>query len=193
MGGTDMDGTHMGGPGGHTMSDGSWALDEAAGGRLSARWWKWALSAPDDRSPVADTTGEHAGWKQPTDVWFLAGTYGGRVTRRCEVPSGRPLFFPVINIQHSRAYSKEPRILPVKEATAFLNGSELPLREFASHSFRIGLTRNLAWGIWGGIAPLTPGHYVLEIKGSTQDGFWVDTTYHLTVLDHRDHTDHTDR
>ena len=57
------------------------------GGELAARWWQWALSAPDDRSPVSDTTGEFAGWRQPDDVWFLAGTYGGRVVRRCSKSS----------------------------------------------------------------------------------------------------------
>ncbi|MGW1717652.1 hypothetical protein [Streptomyces sp. NPDC002156] len=168
---------------GDAASDGSWQIDETEGGQLAARWWKWALSAPDSRSPVKDTTGEHAGWKQPADLWFLAGTYGGRVTRRCEVPSGRPLFFPVINIQHTRLYSKEPQTLPVEEASAFLNGSPLPLREFASPWFRAGLMRRVAWGIWGGIAPLVPGQYVLEIKGTARNGFWVDTTYHLAVVD----------
>lgn len=37
-------------------------------------------------------------------------------------------------------------------------------------------------GDMGGNRPLTPGQYVLEIKGSTTGGFWVDTTYHLTAV-----------
>ncbi|MFI2432212.1 hypothetical protein [Streptomyces sp. NPDC018693] len=164
------------------VSDGSWAIDDEQGGELAARWWRWEMSAPEDLSPVADTTGEHAAWQQPADLWFLAGTYGGRVVRRCEVPAGRPLFFPVINIQHTLGFSKEPVKLPVTRATAHLNGAPLPLREFASGPFRVGLRRRLAWGIWGAVAPLTPGQYVLEIKGDTRDGFSVDTTYHLTVV-----------
>ncbi|MDW4905826.1 hypothetical protein RB628_10900 [Streptomyces sp. ADMS] len=50
-------------------------------------------------------------------------------------------------------------------------------------AFRVTLRRRLAWGIWGGITPLAPGQYVREIEGSERNGFWVDTTYHLTVVD----------
>ncbi|MFE9627706.1 hypothetical protein [Streptomyces sp. NPDC006527] len=158
--------------------DSTWKLSDKEGGVLAGRWWKWALSAPDDLSPVQDVTGEHAAWNQPNDLWFLAGTYGGRVVRRCAVPSTRPLFFPVLNMQHTRAYSKVPQSLTVAEATASVNGIPLTLQEFSA-PFRTGLTRRFAWGIWGGITPLTPGQYVLEIKAQSTSGFWVDTTYHL--------------
>ncbi|MEV7387844.1 hypothetical protein [Streptomyces sp. NPDC091215] len=165
---------------GGTESVGSstWRLSDERGGALAGRWWKWALSAPDAVSPVFDTTGEHADWKQPDDLWFLAGTYGGRVVRTCAVPSDRPVFFPVLNMQHTRGHSKVPQIPGVSRATAFLNGVELRLQEFAG-PFRTGLIRRFAWGIWGGVTPLTPGQYVLEIKAEAMGGFWVDTTYHL--------------
>ncbi|MEU8675930.1 hypothetical protein [Streptomyces sp. NPDC048560] len=156
----------------------TWKLSDEEGGKLAGDWWKWALSAPDDRSPVSDTTGEHAAWKQPSGLWFLAGTYGGRVVRRCAVPSDRPFFFPVLNMQHTRAYARVPQSMKVVEATASLNSVPLPLREFTA-PFRTGLTQRYAWGIWGGFAPLTPGAYVLEIKARATNGFWVDTTYHL--------------
>ncbi|MFJ9057863.1 hypothetical protein OHB07_03375 [Streptomyces sp. NBC_00111] len=158
--------------------DSGWKLSSAEGGRLAGRWWKWALSAPEGRSPVEDTTGEHAAWNQPDDLWFLAGTYGGQVVRRCAVPSARPLFFPVLNMQHTRSYSRVPLSMSVAEATASLNGIALPLEEFTA-PFRTGLTQRYAWGLWGGVAPLIPGQYVLEIKARATNGFWVDTTYHL--------------
>ncbi|MGE7386206.1 hypothetical protein ACQKM2_12105 [Streptomyces sp. NPDC004126] len=161
---------------------GAWQVGDQEGGVLAGRWWQWALSAPEDRSPVSDTTGEHAGWQQPDDLWFLAGTYGGRVVRRCEVPCDRPLFFPVLNIQHTKLYSRKPLRLDVAEAKAFLNGAPLDLREFTAPPFAVGLRTHLAWGIWAGTAPLIPGQYVLEVKGATTDGFWVDTTYHLTAV-----------
>ncbi len=64
----------------------------------SVRWWQWAWSFPDDASPVADRTGELCASKQSGEVWFLAGTYGTRRTiRRCTVPAGKYLFFPLIN------------------------------------------------------------------------------------------------
>ncbi|WP_031085502.1 hypothetical protein [Streptomyces sp. NRRL WC-3549] len=147
-------------------------------GALAGRWWQWAMSAPEDRCPVKDSTGEHAAWGQPDDVWFLAGTYGGRVVRRCAIPADRPVFFPVLNMQHPRSYSRIPRSLDVTEATASLNGLPLPLREFSA-PFMTGLTQRYAWGVWGAVEPLLAGEYVLEIKGRATSGFWVDTTYHL--------------
>ncbi|MFE0642773.1 hypothetical protein ACFW2Y_14340 [Streptomyces sp. NPDC058877] len=160
----------------------TWQISEAEGGGLAARWWQWALSAPDDASPVADLTGEHAGWRQAEDVWFLAGTYGGQVVRRCEIPSDRPVFFPIVNVQHTKLHSRTPLTLGVARADAHLNGVPLPLREFTAPPFRVGLRMHLAWGIWTGLGPLTPGQYVLEIKARTTSGFWVDTTYHLTAV-----------
>ncbi|MFB7208610.1 hypothetical protein [Streptomyces sp. NPDC056255] len=155
-----------------------WKPNNEEGGALAGRWWQWALSAPDDRSPVRDTTGEHAAWNQPDDLWFLAGTYGGRVVRRCAIPSDRPVFFPVLNMQHPRSYSRIPQRTTATEATASLNSVPLSLQEFTA-PFRTGLTQRYAWGIWGGFEPLTPGQYVLEIKAAATNGFWVDTTYHL--------------
>jgi hypothetical protein len=62
------------------------------------RWWQWAASTPAPQNPVADTTGEHCEEGQSGRVWYLAGTVGsGSVTRTCTVPTGRALFFPIIN------------------------------------------------------------------------------------------------
>jgi len=66
-------------------------------GDWSAEWWRWALSVPAATNPVADTTGAHCGEGQSGQVWFLAGTFGGAVTRACTVPSDKHLFFPVLN------------------------------------------------------------------------------------------------
>lgn len=166
---------------GRTARGGSWEPTDQEAAVLAARWWKWALSAPDNRSPVLDTTGKHAGWKQPADLWFLAGTYGGRVVRRCELPTGRRIFFPVLNTQSLVRGSKAPVSMPVAHAEATLNGVPLPLQEFTSEPFRVGLLRRHSWGIWVAMAPLPPGQYVLEIKAASADGFWVDTTYHLNA------------
>ncbi|MDG4857857.1 hypothetical protein P8605_06750 [Streptomyces sp. T-3] len=160
----------------------SWRLGAREGGKLSGRWWQWALSAPDDQCPVKDKTGEHAGWNQPDDLWFLAGTYGGKVTRTCSIPSDRPIFFPVFNIQMPRGYfEQKPPKMPIAHAVARLNGVPLQLEEF-SGQFRTGSQRRHTWGLWGGVTALIPGEYVLEIQADTGQGFWVDTTYHLTVI-----------
>jgi hypothetical protein len=159
-----------------------WQISDEEGGRLAARWWQWAQSAPEDRSPVADTTGEYAGWQQPDDVWFLAGTYGGRVVRRCEIPAGRPLFLPVLNRVHTKAHSRTPLGLEIARARAYLNGGPIPFRRFTTQPFRMGDRMYLSWGIWAAVTPLLPGQYVLEIDAASTGGFHVDTTYHLTAV-----------
>ncbi|MCX5195044.1 hypothetical protein OOK31_14220 [Streptomyces sp. NBC_00249] len=164
------------------MGDGNWQVGAAEGGRLAARWWKWALSAPADQSPVADTTGAYAGRRQPQDVWFLAGTYGGRVVRRCSIPAGRRLFFPVLNTQRMVVpFVTKPWRMEITRASAALNSSPLDVSEFASPVFQIMGIPRVAWGLWCALDPLPPGQFVLEIDASAANGFWVDTTYHLTV------------
>ncbi|MFH7599760.1 hypothetical protein WDV06_32370 [Streptomyces racemochromogenes] len=164
------------------MGDGNWRVGAAEGGRLSARWWKWALSAPAEESPVADATGAYAGRRQPGNVWFLAGTHGGRVVRRCGVPTGRPLFFPVLNTRRPAVpFLTRPLRLETTRASAALNGSPLPLREFTSKPFPVRGMPQVSWGLWCALDPLPPGQFVLEIDAAAANGFRVDTTYHLTV------------
>src|SRR5262245_53482229 len=68
---------------------------------LSAEWWQWAISAPTPVNPLVDPTGANCGQGQgefsADNVWFLAGTSGGSVTRTCLIPPGKSLFFPVLN------------------------------------------------------------------------------------------------
>lgn len=67
--------------------------------QLTAEWWQWALSVPQELSPVRDRTGAHCAVGQRGDAWFLAGGYGSsRIRRTCTVPQGKTLFFPVINM-----------------------------------------------------------------------------------------------
>jgi len=67
-------------------------------GNLTVKWWQWASSFEYAESPVSDTTGERCAAGQQGDVWFLAGTYASKVTRRtCRIPEGKVLFFPLVN------------------------------------------------------------------------------------------------
>ena len=87
------------------------AAENADHGRLSGpvngvrldqyanRWWQWAYSMPSSESPVRDNVGVKCGVNQTGDVWFLAGGFGSsKITRYCEIPDGKHLFFPVINM-----------------------------------------------------------------------------------------------
>jgi hypothetical protein len=68
---------------------------------LSAQWWQWALSLSAKGHPLSEATdvGSACMDGQRGPVWFLGGTLlvGGTATRRCSVPEGVTLFFPVVN------------------------------------------------------------------------------------------------
>jgi len=70
-------------------------------GRWAAEWWQWAVGIPAVLNPLTDETGEHCAQRQVDKVWFLAGASGdiaGKpVVRSCTVPTGKALFFPLIN------------------------------------------------------------------------------------------------
>lgn len=71
----------------HGMSYGEWV----------GAWWKWAASIPAGQNPILDTTGEFGSIGQSGPVWFLAGSFGGTVSRQLVIPPGKTLFFPVFN------------------------------------------------------------------------------------------------
>lgn len=72
--------------------------DEQSFKELSEEWQQWAISIPTPVNPLLDTTGANCMVGQRGSVWFLAGTFfGGTVTRACDVPEGKRLFFPVVN------------------------------------------------------------------------------------------------
>lgn len=76
-------------------------------GEWSERWWQWALSIPAEVNPVLDTTGANCAEGQVDDVWFLAGTFGGTVERTCDIPEGKPIFFPVVNVINGKPLGNE--------------------------------------------------------------------------------------
>src|SRR5215813_2847791 len=66
-------------------------------GEWSGAWWQWALSIPAKAYPPMDPDGAQCGTLQRGQVWFLAGTGAGSVTRTCTIPSGRAILIPIIN------------------------------------------------------------------------------------------------
>jgi hypothetical protein len=70
-------------------------------GQWTVKWWNWALSIPTEINPVYDDSGKFANVSQEDpNVFFLAGTFdGARVERRCTVPSGKAVLFPVMNYE----------------------------------------------------------------------------------------------
>ncbi len=65
-----------------------------------AAWWQWALAFPYATNPIFDATGQNGAQGQDQLPWFLAGNAGGVSDRSIAIPSGRPLFFPLISFEN---------------------------------------------------------------------------------------------
>jgi hypothetical protein len=176
-------------------------------GELSARWWQWALAGSPATNPVADPTGANCAVRQSGSVWFLAGTFGGAATRSCSVPSGRALFFPVVNT----IWANDPgggvteqelrdqlRIdLDGATAQAEIDGvavTNIGAYLVESPPFSLVLEDGNVLGapsgvyqpaVAGGIhlllAPLSQGDHVVHFVGCFHSGFCTEATYHLSV------------
>ena len=73
----------------------------------SIHWCKWLLSIPKEINPVLDNTGENCAQKQNGSVWFLTGTIGGQARRKCTIPAGKGILFPIVVKECSFAEDKD--------------------------------------------------------------------------------------
>ncbi len=165
---------------------------------LPARWWLWVEST-GARNPVSDANGRDCAVKQPADVWFLAGTYGGTAKRTCTITGGRPIYFPVMNLiceadgggtTEDALEDCDPR---PQNMSAHLDGKALKIVRATSEgafTFMPGPAsmvsstsepfEAVAGGAWVGPMDLTAGDHVLRFEAASAD-FELDVTYHLTV------------
>ena len=160
---------------------------------LAARWVQWVAAARVDKNPIADMTGEDAAANQPGDVWFLAGSYGEPVVRRCAVPAGRELFLPLFN-QFARKPDEAPPGLDRAHGSVAVDGVPLEpawiatpepflvagarLNAMTGRSKPVPMT---TWGLWKLIDPLAAGEHEVHVTGGDGYGFVVDVRYHLLV------------
>ena len=99
--------------------------------QLTAEWWQWAMSAPDELNPVADETGVNCAVGQQGPVWFLAGGFGSsQLHRLCTIPAGKALFFPIINMVYYPARGNRTYTCEEAKASAAVN-NEAALDLFA--------------------------------------------------------------
>jgi hypothetical protein len=61
----------------------------------ASAWWQWGLAIPVDENPMR---GGDCNVDQSGNVFFLAGTNGGGDVRTCEIPAGKGIFFPIVNL-----------------------------------------------------------------------------------------------
>ncbi len=182
------------------------AVGAAVGGLSPAewtvRWWRWAHSFDDGARPYQDPDGSRCALGQDEDgpVWFLAGTDGrSEVRRRCQIPAGKHLLVPVINM-----YFHAPRIGEyahdcdqvkaqvmvnndaLVSAVAVLDGKALPRpARLTSRCFdpfpdgdedrkHPGPYHAAADGYWLLLPPLAPGKHRLVIGANYGNGDDVD-------------------
>lgn len=83
----------------HAWTDGEQRPTQRDIQSLSAQWWQLVNSIPPADNPLLDLTGQKCMVGQRGGVWFLMGTFGPQqsATRKCEVPEGKSLFFPLAN------------------------------------------------------------------------------------------------
>jgi hypothetical protein len=182
-------------------------------GQWTVKWWQWLASISADKSPAADETGKFAGINQPhIPVWFLAGTLGGKsVNRKCVIPGGCSVLFPVINyemnaLEKPDLKSDQDLIKHVAEdQDDILNlecmiDSQIPqihrvrsdpviftIYFHTNNPFNITsatTTRATSDGYWVFIKRLEPGEHNLYFAGSCSSGIRnVSARYGLRVLE----------
>jgi hypothetical protein len=180
-------------------------------GQWTIKWWQWLISIPMSINPAADESGRNACLNQTEpNVWFLAGTLGGKaVNRRCAIPKGRAILFPVINIEVNSVEKPELRTdaelikYVIKDEDDILNldavvdGRKVPIYRVRSDPpmFPLKLPVNNLFevtgevttiatsdGYWVFLKPLSPGDHDLFFAGSCSLGTRnVKATYNLTI------------
>ncbi|MEU9045603.1 MULTISPECIES: hypothetical protein [unclassified Kitasatospora] len=157
---------------------------------VQSSWWSWAASIEQARNPVLDRDGHLCGQGQKADLWFLAGTTGGAVTRSCTVPADMPIIFPVVNLIGVRSDCLD--FMTAAEGSATLDGHALTVETIdptpigfdavKGNPFTAGSGKlyQYACGLWVRLEPLTPGRHELSLRGSA-GGFATAADYHLQV------------
>jgi hypothetical protein len=71
-------------------------------GEWSAVWWKTMLALSNSQSPIMDFVGVECHRGERPSVFLLAGAgTTDSVSRRCTVPTDKPIFMPIINVECS--------------------------------------------------------------------------------------------
>jgi hypothetical protein len=173
----------------HGLSYGEWTV----------KWWQWAVSSPKNENPIVDNTGKYADINQEGPVWYLAGTSGENniPIRKCSVPFGKSILFPVINYEINQLEDPKLRtedamvkhvvddINDIVKKEAIVDGVSMPAYRVQSSPevFELdvcednwleispGLIKAAADGYWVFLKPLDLGKHEIYFHGSCSGGF----------------------
>ncbi|HJU35459.1 MAG TPA: hypothetical protein VJ695_10085 [Nitrososphaera sp.] len=171
------------------------------------RWVKWCLEQPIETNPAKDMTGKHCCQNQSGPIWFLAGTFGGSATRKCTVPSGKAIMFPILEKECSfvedtdirtetdlisRATDETSRISHIETSIDGIALQNLNRYRVQTPVFEIvfpknnvygvkeGPTRATSNGFWILLEPLSPGEHTIYFKAAhRKPDFQTEVTYQL--------------
>jgi hypothetical protein len=177
----------------------------------TSRWWQWLLQQPRINNAGYDQTGENCANNQyETNVWFLAGTYGGSTKRECSIPTEKAILLPIINYECS--FADEPELKTesalIKKAKAEIDDIsrmevtfdgiklnhlknyrvrspvfDVTLRNDNVFEGKAGPTKAVSDGYWLFFSPLPPGNHELHTTGSCLNGtINIETEFRLTVI-----------
>ena len=165
-------------------------------GKWTAKWWEWAYSIPLKINPAYDNTGELCSINQTSPVWFLPGTYGHDVVRKCTLSNNTSILFPILNSECSYAefpYLKNETQLrdcakaeqdKVNSLEARIDGIKLEnLNQYRIQSalFNFTLpkdnilhlkpqtTQAVSDGNWIFLKPFSIGNHTISFRGDTVD------------------------
>jgi hypothetical protein len=172
-------------------------------GEWTARWWQWAFSMPEADNPSVDDTGQNCANNQSGPVWFLAGTFGGAVTRECTIPSDKAILIPIINVEcdsasdpasdteselRSCAKADQDTVITKEITIDGINIGNLDSYRFQSPLFNLTFPENNIAGIapqtatavsdgyWILLEPLPPGTHEVHFKAALGDPTAIGTT-----------------
>jgi hypothetical protein len=162
-------------------------------------WWKRIYSIPNHENPINDRNGDLQDGNQPdleSKVFHLTATHDSKVVRRCKIPTGMSILFPVA--ANAASYAEFPNLKTESDLYSYaeegnkvlsmkvtIDGQELKnLEEYKVKSsvFKVKLPDDGIWnwvkggdttvagiGYWVFLKPLPPGNHVLEFSQTTED------------------------
>ena len=167
----------------------------------SELWWQWYIPQTSSSNALTDCSLGQSG-----KVWFLEA-FGSS----CSVPSGKALFFPIVNAECSnlesppffgetpaaRSACAKALIDDTVNVAAEIDG--VPIQNLMAYRVQSpdfdftappdnlngippGSGQSTADGYYVLLAPLAAGTHTIHFTGTFAEfGFTIDTTYHLTV------------
>lgn len=139
----------------------------------TAEWWTWAAQAPAAQSPIGDTTGAFANVNNNGPVFFIAGSDGlsGALSRSFEVPAGKPVLLPMINLFDTEPAEIDP---PTATLDDRKNAANIVVDGFVHAVDATSLFASI-----DGNAVANPAHYLVVTDlfslGPTQAGSWIES------------------